>query len=155
MGTQLRTVAGLTALAALALCNPAAGAAAAGSTFVRADQAGYASAAPKRAYLMAHRDETGAPFSVARSSDGVPVYSGVVGSSTGSWSKRFGHVYALDFDAVQEAGEYTIAVGGHAPASSPSFPIAPASALYEKPLPNALAVYADESDGAPLLACAP
>jgi endoglucanase len=154
MGTLLRTVAGLIALAALALCGPAAGAAATGTTFVRVDQAGYASASPKRAYLMAHRDETGAPFSVARSSDGVPVYSGVVGSSTGSWSKRFGHVYALDFDAVQSAGEYTIAVGGHAPASSPSFPIAPAGTLYEKPLANALSFYENERDGPEFIASA-
>jgi endoglucanase len=152
MGKLLRTVAGLTALAALALCSPAAGAAAAGSTFVRVNQAGYASAAPKRAYLMAHRDETGASFTVARSSDGVPVYSGVVGSSTGSWSKRFGHVYALDFDAVQSAGEYTVAVGGRDPASSPSFPITPASALYEKPLANALSFYENERDGPEFIA---
>ena len=147
MGSPLRTVAGLAALGALALCGPAVGEAASSSAFVRVDQAGYASTAPKRAYLMAHRDEAGEPFSLLRSADGVPVFSGVVGASDGSWSKRFGYVYALDFDTVQAAGEYTLAVGGRAPASSPSFAILPAGVLYEKPLENALTFYENERDG--------
>jgi endoglucanase len=147
MGTMLRTVAGLTALSALALSSLASGASAAGSAFVRVDQAGYASSAPKRAYLMAHRPETGAPFSVVRTSDGAVVYSGVVGSPSGSWSKRFGYVYALDFDTVQEAGDYTLAVGGRASAASPSFAVEPAVSLAEKPLANALSFYENERDG--------
>ncbi len=147
MGTLPRTAAGLAALAALALCCPAGAGAAASSAFVRVDQAGYASAAPKRAYLMAHRAETGATFQLVRVSDGVPVYSGIVGSSTGSWSKRFGAVYALDFDSVQQAGEYTLEVGGRSPAASPPFAILPATALYEQPLANALSFYENERDG--------
>ncbi|HEY2718154.1 MAG TPA: glycoside hydrolase family 9 protein, partial [Solirubrobacteraceae bacterium] len=117
------------------------------SAFVRVDQAGYAAGAGKRAYLMAHRDETGAPFTVLSVPSGTAVYSGAVGASTGSWSKRFGHVYALDFDPLMP-GKYTIAVGGRAPASSPPFAIAQASALYERPLTNALSFYENERDGA-------
>jgi endoglucanase len=147
MEKLLRMLTGLTALSALALCSPAVGVAASGSTFVRVDQAGYASSGPKRAYLMAHRSETGAPFSIVRTSDGVAVYSGIVGSSAGSWSKRFGTVYALDFDVVQQGGEYTLAVGGRSPAASPPFAILPAMALYEKPLTNALSFYENERDG--------
>jgi endoglucanase len=147
MGTPLHMLAGLTALSALALCSPAATVAASSSAFVRVDQAGYSSSGPKRAYLMAHRTETGAPFSIARDSDGVVVYSGVVGASTGSWSKRFGAVYALDFDSALQAGEYTLAVGGRSPAASTPFAILPAAALYEKPLANALSFYENERDG--------
>jgi endoglucanase len=147
MGTLLRTLAGLTASSALALCSPALGVAASGSTFVRVDQAGYSSSGPKRAYLMAHRSETGVPFSVVRTSDGAVVDSGLVGSSTGSWSKRFDVVYALDFDAVQEAGEYTLTVGGRSPAASPPFAILPATTLYQQPLANALSFYENERDG--------
>ena len=147
MGTLLRTLAGLTALSALALCSPAVGAASSGSAFVRVDQAGYAAPGPKRAYLMTHRTATGAPFSLVRTSSGATVYSGVVGSSTGSWSKRFGAVYALDFDALQEAGEYTLVVGGRSPADSPPFAVLPATTLYEQPLANALSFYENERDG--------
>ncbi len=147
MGTPLRTLAVLTALSGLWLCSPADSVAASGSAFVRVDQAGYAGSGPKRAYLMAHRTETGAPFSLVRASDGAVALSGVVGSSTGAWSKRFGAVYALDFDSVEEAGEYTLDVGGRSPAASPPFAILPAAGLYERPLANALSFYENERDG--------
>jgi endoglucanase len=154
MGSLLRTVSGLTALSALALFSPSAGAASSGSAFVRVDQVGYASSAPKHAYLMAHRDETGAPFSVLRSADGTTVDSGVVGAQSGSWSKRFAHVYALDFDALQTPGEYILDVGGRSPASSPSFAILPSASLYEEPLTNALSFYENERDGPEFIASA-
>ena len=147
MQTLLRTLAGLTVLSVFVLCSPAVGTAAPGSAFVRVDQAGYAGSGPKRAYLMAHRTEAGVPFSLVRVSDGAVVYSGVVGSSTGSWSKRFGAVYALDFDSVLQDGEYTLDVGGRSPATSPPFAIVPATTLYEKPLANALSFYENERDG--------
>ncbi|HEX4483221.1 MAG TPA: glycoside hydrolase family 9 protein [Solirubrobacteraceae bacterium] len=118
-----------------------------GSTFVRVDQVGYASAAPKRAYVISHRDETGAPYSLVRTGDGATVAQGTLGASLGSWSKRFGHVYAVDFDAAQTAGEYTIELDGRTPASSPAFAISSASSLYAQPLANALSFYENERDG--------
>ncbi|HTA05815.1 MAG TPA: cellulase N-terminal Ig-like domain-containing protein, partial [Solirubrobacteraceae bacterium] len=150
MGGRRGVIVGLAALSLLVSWQ--APAAAAGSTkassLVRVDQVGYTVTAGKRAYLMAHRDEAGAPFTVLDATSGATVYSGVVGSSTGSWSKRFGHVYALDFDSLQTPGKYTIAVGGRAPASSPPFAIAQAPALYERPLSGALSFYENERDGA-------
>ena len=143
----LRTVAGLTAVSALAFGGPTTDAASSGSAFVRVDQVGYASSAPKRAYLMAHRDEAGAPFSVLRADDGTTVYSGVVGATSGAWSKRFGHIYPIDFDAVQAPGEYVLNVGGGVAASSPSFAVSPSGSLYEKALANALSFYENERDG--------
>ncbi|HUB36231.1 MAG TPA: glycoside hydrolase family 9 protein [Solirubrobacteraceae bacterium] len=139
------------ALAALALGAPAVAAGAAGTTFIRVNQLGYPTQAPKRAYLMSHRDETGAAFSV-QSSEGQVALSGTVGPPAGSWSSRFDHVYALDFDAVQRPGSYTISVGGHAPASSPAFAIGPARTLYEAPLANALSFYENERDGPEFIA---
>jgi len=139
------------AFAALLLCVAVLGAfvdvaGASTSAFVRADQAGYATGASKRAYLMARRDETGAPFSVLREG-GEVAFSGSVGAQSGSWSKRFPHVYPLDFDALQVPGTYTIAVGGKAPANSPSFAIGGATSLYAQPLTNALSFYENERDG--------
>ncbi|HEY2217272.1 MAG TPA: glycoside hydrolase family 9 protein, partial [Solirubrobacteraceae bacterium] len=138
----------LLAALSLVLSEPAVSQAATSASFVRVDQVGYPTTAAKRAYLMSHRDEAGAPYSVLSATSGATVYSGVVSASTGSWSKRFGHVYALDFDSLRTPGTYTIAVGGRAPSSSPEFAIEPAPALYEQPLANALSFYENERDGA-------
>jgi endoglucanase len=135
------------ALCACALGQLAGSADATGSAFIRVNQVGYPSAAPKRAYLMSTSSETGATFSLRTSPAGTVVFSATVGASLGAWSTRFPHVYALDFDAVQTPGTYTIALAGRVPASSPSFQIAPAQTLYASPLANALSFYEDERDG--------
>jgi len=138
---------GAIGLFACALGPLANGADAAGGAFVRVNQVGYPSTAPKRAYLMSTGNESGATFTVRQASDGAVVYSAPVGASLGSWSSRFAHVYALDFDAVQAPGSYTISLAGRVPASSPPFAIAPAQALYGAPLGNALSFYENERDG--------
>jgi endoglucanase len=139
-------IAALVAIAAGAAGPLVGHAAAASSTFIRVNQLGYPSAAPKRAYLMSHRDESGADFSVQRT-QGAVALAGTVGASLGSWSARFDHVYALDFDGVQTPGTYTITLAGRTPTSSPAFAIAPAQALFEAPLANALSFYQNERDG--------
>ena len=138
---------GAIGLFACALGPLAGGADAAGGAFVRVNQVGYPSTAPKRAYLMSTGNETGATFTVRQASDGEVVYSAPVGASLGSWSTRFAHVYALDFDAVQGPGTYTISLAGRVPASSPLFAIAAPQALYGTPLANALSFYENERDG--------
>ncbi len=158
MGGAQRTGLGATSLAALAsialalasttvLAQPGAAEASAPTAFVRVDQAGYATAAGKRAYLISRRDEAGARFSVLRLPGGEVAYSGVVGPSAGSWSKRFTHVETIDFDALQTPGSYTISVASRAAPSSPPFAIAPAASLYAQPLANALSFYENERDG--------
>jgi endoglucanase len=136
-------------LGALTVCalGPANAWAAAPQSAVRVNQVGYASPAPKRAYLMSRVADTGAPFTVQSTSASTPALSGTVGASVGSWSKRYGHVYSLDFDAVQAPGTYTLTVGGKAATSSPPFAIAPTGSLYEQPLANALSFYENERDG--------
>jgi endoglucanase len=120
--------------------------AAAGSTFIRVNQVGYATTAAKRGYLMSRRAESGAAF-VVRSTEGAVVFSGTVGASLGAWSGRFKDVYALDFDAVQTPGTYTLELPGRKPVSSPPFAIAPAQSLYATPLANTLSFYENERDG--------
>jgi endoglucanase len=144
----LRRAAALGALAAWAMCAPAGAQAGAPAAAVRVNQVGYASPAPKRAYLMSRVAQTGAPFTVQSASASAPALSGAVGASLGAWSKRYGYVYALDFDAVQAPGTYTVTVGGKAATSSPPFAIAPASSLLQAPLANALSFYENERDGA-------
>ena len=120
---------------------------AAGTTFIRVNQVGYPISAPKRAYLMSHRDETGATFSVLQSTNRAVVFSGTVGASLGSWSARFDHVYALDFDAVQTPGTYVVTLTGRGATSSPPFSIAGGEELDQAPLANALSFYENERDG--------
>jgi endoglucanase len=129
------------------LATPAGAAALAPEAAVRVNQIGYTTVGSKRAYLISSVQEAGAPFTVLRSSDGAVLYSGTVGATLGSWSARFPYVYALDFDALQVPGRYSVSVAGGVPASSPVFALAPAAALYEDPLANALFFYANERDG--------
>jgi endoglucanase len=119
---------------------------AAGTAFIRVNQVGYATTAPKRAYLMSHRSESGQIFTV-RSAQGAILFDGTVGASLGSWNKRFRYVDPIDFDDMQVPGTYTISVAGHAPAISPSFAISPAQLLYRVPLANSLSFYENERDG--------
>lgn len=154
MGGAQRTGFGAMSLAAfalmafvIALAQPSPAEASVSSAFVRVDQAGYATTGGKRAYLMSRRDEAGVRFSVLREPGGGVAYSGVVGPSAGPWSKRFAHVETIDFDALQTPGRYTISIASPTATSSPTFEIAPAGALYEQPLANALSFFENERDG--------
>ncbi len=113
---------------------------------VRVDQVGYAVGSSKRAYLMSPVAEPSATFSVV-DPDGTVVDSGMVGTQLGSWSKRYSHVYAIDFDSLTQPGTYSVAVQGAASARSPVFEIADAADLYRQPLANALSFYQNERDG--------
>lgn len=121
--------------------------AASGSAFVRVNQVGYATAASKRAYLMASGAEAGATFSVINSS-GATIYSAAIGANLGSWSGSYPDVYALDFGSVTAPGTYTISVSGPIAGSSPGFPIDTAANVYAGALSNALSFYQNERDGA-------
>ena len=118
-------------------------ASAAQEAFLRVNQVGYSSTAPKRAYLMSNFDENGAAFAV-KDESGTTVLTGTVGQSSGSWSTAFPDVYALDFDGVQAPGRYTLAVPG---AVSPPFGIAAGATLYDPAIANALSFYETERDG--------
>jgi endoglucanase len=114
--------------------------------FVRVDQAGYERGATKRAYLMSPRSATGATFAVV-AANGVVRLSGTVGPDLGSWSPRFPHVDAIDFDALTARGTYTIRVAGPVHAMSPPFRVDTGARLARGPLRNALFFYRAERDG--------
>ena len=123
---------GATVLVAAAGCllgplSPCARAAARAT--IRVDQVGYQESAPKRAYVLSSRPEAGAGFTVVNQSSTV-VLSGSVGPALGSWSRRAGEVYPIDFDSLGTPGTYTIVLAGKTPATSPPFTLAPAAQLY-------------------------
>ena len=131
-------------MAALASASAGTLAASADETFVRVNQIGYETQAPKRAYVLSTGDETGARFTI-RAPSGMVALRGAVGSSLGTWSARAGKAYAIDFDALRSPGTYTIALAGGA--TSPPFAVGSAKALYSAPLARALVFYENERDG--------
>jgi endoglucanase len=116
------------------------------AAFVRVNQVGYPSGAAKRAYLMTRTAAAGAAFTVKNAS-GATVYSGTAGAGLGAWSRRFPHVYPLDFSSVAAAGSYTIVVSGPAAAMSPSFRIDSGTNVYAQALANSLSFYQVQRDG--------
>jgi endoglucanase len=146
VGGILAITASIIALLSVSLF-PTSARAAGASAFIRINQLGYATTATKRAYLMASTAETGATYAV-KNSGGTTVASGAVGASLGSWSSGYPDVYALDFDGVAAAGSYTISVSGPVAATSPTFQVNSATALYSGALGNALSFYQNERDGA-------
>jgi endoglucanase len=119
---------------------------AAGTAAVRVNQVGYDLAGPKRAYLMASATEAGATFAV-KDEGGTTVFFGPVGPPLGQWSSSFPFVYALDFDAVQQAGSFTVSVTGPVPATSPTFGIDTGQNLYAHAVANGVAFYQVQRDG--------
>jgi endoglucanase len=144
-GRLVRATPGM-AIAMATLGLAASPAAAANEAFIRVNQVGYPTSAPKRGYLMSRKSLAGAAFKVL-STEGATVFSATVGPSLGSWSRRFKDVYALDFNSLQTPGTYTIALAGATPASSPAFTIGSPQSLYETPLANTLSFYENERDG--------
>jgi endoglucanase len=143
------------ATAAVALCagvfgvvlggrSPAAGRAS-GEGHVRVNQVGYPRAADKRAYLMASVRAAGAPYTVT-DGGGRTVASGRVGPDLGRWSRRFPHVYPIDFTRVRRSGTFRIVVAGPAPAAA-RITIGNGAPLYAGPLRNALSFYRVQRDG--------
>jgi endoglucanase len=114
---------------------------------VRVDQVGYATGAPKRAYLMTSTAQPGSVFKVVDARGHVAATS-VVGADQGAWSSTYPHVYAMDFNAVHNEGSYHIVVSaGSMHARSPVFRIDTAARLYATAMANSLSFYQNERDG--------
>jgi endoglucanase len=141
LSLQLKTVP-LSALGFLLLLAPSAWAQ---NALVRVNQLGYATGAPKRAYLISKSSEAGATF-VLDNSAGTAVFGpAAIGASAGTWGSFT--VYPLDFDAVNSAGSYTISVTGPVNATSPSFPIDTGTNVYSGAIANALSYFQNSRDG--------
>jgi endoglucanase len=140
-------VVGLVCITLAALVPDAASAASSPvAPFIRVDQIGYPATGSKVAYLMSGSNLAGTSFSV-RNAANTPVYSGVVGPSSGSWSKRYGFVYPMTFSSVSAVGTYRIVVSTPVATTSPQLTIVGASTLWKPALTNALSFYQNERDG--------
>ena len=143
-----RTIAILATLAVVAVVAGIAGqrpvAAAGGNDArVRVNQVGYATAGPKRAFLLSAQTCEGDAFQVF--DGGTEVFAGAAGPDRGPWNAAYPHVCAIVFDALTDPGTFTIAADG---VMSPAFRVAEPADLYEPLVANALTFYLGQRDGA-------
>jgi endoglucanase len=120
-------------VAAVTLCCLAATATpatAAAAGFVRVDQVGYATSEAKYGYLLGTGEVAGAPFTVIDSA-GRGVLSGKVGASLGGWNDQYKAVHQVDFSGLNRPGTYRVKFTGRVAATSPSFKIDRAEALFQ------------------------
>ena len=118
---------------------------------IRVDQVGYPSGAAKLAEIMTKArpsgDLPGGDWVLVRAGSCTVAASGVARQNLGSWSKRYGWVWAARFSQVRAPGRYRVGILGDASAASPWFAIGSAARLYARPLANALYFYENERDG--------
>ena len=121
---------------------------AAPEAFVRVNQLGYPAGAGKRAYLMSN---------VPRVGRGLHACSAKAVKCLQQHGRRLERLVEQGLPvrlsarlrcASARAATTASVVGGSTPASSPAFPIASASSLYDAALANALSFYENERDGA-------
>jgi endoglucanase len=115
---------------------------------IRVDQVGYPSGAAKLAEIMTKARPSGdLHWVLVRAGSCTVAASGVARQNLGSWSKRYGWVWAARFTGVRAPGQYRVGILGDASAASPWFRIGPAAQLYARPLANALSFFQNERDG--------
>ncbi|HZV74031.1 MAG TPA: glycoside hydrolase family 9 protein [Conexibacter sp.] len=115
---------------------------------VRVDQIGFAAGSDARALLLAAAAPQGARFAVVRA-DGATVRTGALGRALGGWNGRYRAVVPLALGALPR-GSYRVEVtsGGRVLATSPSFRVDAAAALYAPFVGNAVRFLRAQRDGA-------
>jgi len=117
---------------------------------IRVDQLGYPASAQKLAEIMTRSRHAGVAWTLIRQAGHgfcAVAARGVARRDLGSWSSTYPAVWAVSFSKVHQPGTYRLALTAHPKVVSPWFRIAKGTALYRKPLANALSFYQNERDG--------
>jgi endoglucanase len=148
VGSLRRTGAALAGCALIVSIGASARPALAATTAeVRVDQGGYAPGETKQAYLMTGAKVTGERFAVL-DAIGRTVLRGAVGAtSRGKWNAAYPDVYPIDVSALRTAGTYRIKVSGQVAATSPTFSVRAADALYGQLVRDGVTFYQTQRDG--------
>jgi len=117
---------------------------------IRVNQVGYATGAPKVAYVMLPAKVGRVKFEVV-TAYGV-VYQGTSADDVGSWNAGYRAVYQLSFSGVNTPGRYQVKVTSPAAAVSPAFVIGDGMQLYRQLLDNAVQYFTSERDGPDVVA---
>ncbi|MFY9929304.1 MAG: glycoside hydrolase family 9 protein [Streptosporangiaceae bacterium] len=125
--------------------GPAAAAAATAAPQVRVNQVGYATGAPKVAYVMLPAAVDRVRFEVI--TPGGVAYRGTSTDDVGSWNSGYRAVYQLTFSGLTTPGRYQVKVLAPAAAASPAFTIGSGSQLYGQLVDNAVRYFTSERDG--------
>jgi endoglucanase len=112
---------------------------------VRVNQVGYATGAPKVAYVMLARPVSTVRFEVT-TPYGV-VYRGTSTDDLGSWNSGYRAVYQLSFSSVRTPGQYQVKVLSPGTAVSPTFTIGDGAQLYRQLVDNAVQYFTSQRDG--------
>ncbi len=116
----------------------------------RVDQVGYPAGGQKLAEIMTRSRHGGLAWTLIRAAGHgfcAVAAHGVARHDLGSWSGTYPAVWAVQLSAVRQPGTYRLALTADPKILSPWFEIAPARALYDVPLANALSFYENERDG--------
>ncbi|SEL80822.1 glycoside hydrolase family 9 protein [Streptacidiphilus jiangxiensis] len=136
----------------LALVGPVTAAHAATAAQLRTDQVGYLPTDTKIAYLMTGAAVSGETYQVVNAA-GTTVASGIVSTtSRGSWNSAYPDVYPIDFSSVTTTGTYHLTVGGAVGATSDTFEVESASALYGPLVTGGVTFFRNQRDGAHVIA---
>ena len=139
--------AGLLAAGIVAVAPTPAGSATAAANQLRVDSVGFTPGEVKHAYLMTTGPISGASYAVI-DAHGATVLSGAVGATNrGRWSASYPDVYSLDFSHLTTPGTYHLVVTGPASATSQSFRIESAAALYGRMVGDGVRFFQAQRDG--------
>ncbi|HET7018889.1 MAG TPA: glycoside hydrolase family 9 protein [Streptosporangiaceae bacterium] len=117
---------------------------------IRVDQVGYPVGGSKQAEIMTRSRKGPVHWElIGRSRHGSCALFGGGGAtiSLGAWSSTYRAVWPVDFSGLHVPGTYRLFLQDHPKVVSPWFRVAKTTALYGKPLANALSFYENERDG--------
>jgi endoglucanase len=114
---------------------------------VRIDQVGYLPSDAKHAYLLATGAVPHAAWEVIDSGGKVVARGAVTNATRGAWNANYPDVYDITFSKLTTQGSYRLRVHGGVSATSPSFRIESAQALYGHLVSDGVQFYQVQRDG--------
>ncbi|MEY9848776.1 endoglucanase [Streptacidiphilus sp. BW17] len=131
----------------LALVAPTTAAHASTAAQLRIDQVGYLPTDTKIAYLMTGATVSGEHWKVVDAAGSTVAGGTVTTTSRGSWNSAYRDVYPIDFSKVTADGSYRVVVSGAVGASSDTFRVESAAALYGSLVTDGVTFYQNHRDG--------
>jgi endoglucanase len=114
---------------------------------IRVDQVGYLRHDAKHAYLMTSAAVSGETFDVVNATGHRIMHGKVSAVNRGRWNAAYPAVYDITFSPLTRPGRYHLVVHGAASATSVTFPIEDADAMYRKLIDDGVSFDQVQRDG--------